>query len=826
MGVGEELSPNRSRKGTTQGNTHLKHAYSNRGTENLRGLSLVFGGSVIWNRDRFAFANMKELKLLELGDDCVEGDLGKLPQELVWLRWRNYPYECMPPNLQINHVRVLDLCGGKLVSLWDDQSQVPSKLQELNLQRCYKLQRVPDSIDRFRALQKLDFSNCLLLKTLSEEFCCLESLEVLSLKSCLNLEYLPSGFGGMRRLRDVSLRECKKLKALPESFGDFPQIEYLDMTHCTNVKIEEGSFGSISTLKQVNLLSCPKLETFPTQLTRQRSLKKLGVATVDKYSRGIADFGHNEIFIDIPENFGELSRLTEVEMGNLTRIPQSIGKLSQLVTFRLWGFANMRAIPDSIGNLSSLSSLDLWKCPQLQELPTSIGNLSRLKWLQLSNCPRLPASHFNRAGLTRLTNLISLDLSGCSDLQNINGLSSLRNLSTLNLNDCHKLTERASLDLRQCKQLRNLHLPLTDSFLTEENSVLLENLISPSSKFTFTASAIPYPTAWLDSYHFQMMSKRETMPFVSGSSGLKCSLPAATAKKCAAIIICFVSVLQLIDELNDNQLAAPPLAQLCFKLKDTKGERRRKADSTECGDFFRELRRQRPLAVARASAPSLLNLGNVHALDIANCTIRRTLYLYKTPIQEEKMELVVRKKQLFWRDDKELEHLDLSIMNTTSIPLFLTLKSIVNLYNMEVIISASSVEEAHKDELQEYQDNSHGFMECNDYWVSQSGHPSEALALFNQMQWVEVTPNSITIVSALQASAHLGALQQDMYVKCKSVEVAHQLLDRLSKRNLVSWSALIVRYAQNGHANETLTLFHEMQFITVIPNSVTIVIVL
>eukprot|EP01018_Ginkgo_biloba_P024596 Gb_22273 [translate_table: standard] len=698
----------------------------------------------------------------------------------------------MPPNLQINHVRVLDLCGGKLVSLWDDQSQVPSKLQELNLQSRYKLQRVPDSIDRFRALQKLDFSECLLLKTLSEEFCYLESLEVLSLKSCLNLEYLPSGFGRMRRLRDVSLRECKKLKALPESFGLLPQIDYLDMYNCMNVKIEEGSFGSISTLKEVNLVSCPKLETFPTQLTRQRSLKKLGVATVDEYSGGIADFGHNEIFIDIPENFGELSRLTEVEMGNLTRIPQSIGKLSQLVTFRLWGLANMRAIPDSIGNLSrlkwlilrecpqlqelptsignlsSLRKLHLRECPQLQELPTSIGNLSRLKWLQLSNCPRLPASHFNRAGLTRLTNLISLDLSGCSDLQNITGLSSLRNLSTLNVNDYHKLTERASLDLRQCKQLRNLHLALTDSFLTEENSVLLENLISPSSKFTFTASAIPYPTAWLDSYHFQMMSKRETMPFFSGSSGLKCSLPAATTKKCTAIIICFVSVLQLIDELNDNQLAAPPLAQLCFELKDSEGNsilhkgqdfphsklgesihlklfvadeyllRKKKMslnvlvdkltssvkgylkygwikiiDKGEekliqqiCGDFFRELRRQRPLAVARASAPSLLNLGNVHALDIANCTIRRTLYLYKTPIQEEKMELVVRKKQLFWRDDKELEHLDLSIMNTTSIPLFLTLKSIVNLYNMEVSISASSVEEAHKDELQEYQDNS------------------------------------------------------------------------------------------------------------------------
>eukprot|EP01018_Ginkgo_biloba_P037112 Gb_09105 [translate_table: standard] len=712
----------------------------------------------------------------------------------------------MPPNL--NHARVLDFCGGKLVSLWDDQSQVPLKLQELNLQRCYKLQRVPDSICRLRGLQKLDFSECLFLKTLSEEFCYLESLEVLSLNGCLNLECLPSGFGRMRRLqkldfshcfflktlseefcnleslevlslngclnleclpsrfgdmrslRDVSLRECKKLKALPESFGFLPQIEYLDMKHCKNVKIEEGSFGSISTLREVTLVDCPKLETFPTRLTCQRSLKKLGVATVDRDRVRTAGFGHNEILIDIPENIGDLS---QVELGILTRIPQSIGKLSHLARLDLWNLANMRVIPDSIGNLSRLSRLGLKNCPRLQELPTSIGNLSCLSQLSLWNCRRLqelPTSIGNLSCLStlelsdcprlqglptsigNLSDLSKLDLTSCSDLQNITGLSSLRNLSTLKLNDCHKLTESATLDLlQQCKHLKNLDLLLTDNFLTEENCVLLENLISPSLEFTFTASAIPYPTAWLDSYHFQMMSKRDTdtMPSVLGSRGLKCSLPAATKKKCAAIIICFVSVLQLkIDELNDNQLSAPPLAQFscsislpairrfsCSKLGDTihlkmlsarqfsihqSGEKSYvhvsmgKLSSSvkgyfKCGwfkiiekgeekliqqirsDFFRELRLQRPLAVARASAPSLLDLRNVHALDLASCTIRRTLYLYKTPIQEEKMELVLRKKQLFWRDDKELEHLDLSIMNTRSITeLFLTLKSMVNIW--------------------------------------------------------------------------------------------------------------------------------------------------
>eukprot|EP01018_Ginkgo_biloba_P019693 Gb_04892 [translate_table: standard] len=396
-----------------------------KGTESVRGLSLVFGGSVVWNQDRFgrpcawpadAFANMKELKLLELEDDCVEGDLGKLPQELLWLRWRNYPYECMPPNLRTNHARVLDFCGGKLVSLWDDQSVVPLKLQELNLQ----------------------------------------SLEVLKLDHCLKLEYLPSGFGGMRRLRYVSLRECKKLKALPESFGLLPQIEFLNMDNCKNVKIEEGSFGSISTLKHVSLINFPTLEALPTQLTRQRFLQLLHVSTVDSME----------------------NKNSDKDSGGIVRYAH-IGKRVKVY--------------------------------------------SKYRWVKII-----------REG--------------------------------------------------------------------EEN---------------------------------------------------------------------------MIQQI--------------------------------CSNFFRGLRRQQRLAVVRASGPFLVcsSLRNVHALDIANCTIRRTFYLYETPIEEEKMELVLRKKQLFWRDDKELEYLDLSIMNSTSIPLFLTLQSMVSLYKLEYIISARSVE-PYKDELQEYdyQDNS------------------------------------------------------------------------------------------------------------------------
>eukprot|EP01018_Ginkgo_biloba_P003623 Gb_16324 [translate_table: standard] len=226
-----------------------------KGTESVRGLSLVSGGTVLWDEDELgnmcawtteSFANMKDLQLLELKDDCLKGDFGKLSQKLLFLRWRNFPYDRVPVDLHMKQTRILELVGGKLASLWNDQSQLPLNLRELNMNNCHFLNRVPESMGMLTGLQKVDFSECMLLKTIPEEFCYLEALEVLNLSYCRNLKYLPLGIGGMKRLQSLDLSDCIKLKVLPESFGELPQLRWLEMQGCENVQIVEGSFGNIS----------------------------------------------------------------------------------------------------------------------------------------------------------------------------------------------------------------------------------------------------------------------------------------------------------------------------------------------------------------------------------------------------------------------------------------------------------------------------------------------------------------------------------------------------------------------------------------------------
>jgi pentatricopeptide repeat protein len=62
-----------------------------------------------------------------------------------------------------------------------------------------------------------------------------------------------------------------------------------------------------------------------------------------------------------------------------------------------------------------------------------------------------------------------------------------------------------------------------------------------------------------------------------------------------------------------------------------------------------------------------------------------------------------------------------------------------------------------------------------------------------------------------------------MYAKCGSVEYARQVFDKMLKRNVVSWTAMISGYAMHGCGKEALHLFEQMQCSDTSPNSVTFV---
>lgn len=119
--------------------------------------------------------------------------------------------------------------------------------------------------------------------------------------------------------------------------------------------------------------------------------------------------------------------------------------------------------------------------------------------------------------------------------------------------------------------------------------------------------------------------------------------------------------------------------------------------------------------------------------------------------------------------------------------------------------------------------------------LSQGNQASEAIILFNQMETEGFKPNEVTVLGALSACSHLGAVKAgdeiyryikaqkldlnlqvcnaviDMYSKCGFVGKACEVFDRISYRNnVVTWNTMIMAFAMHGDGFKALELFEKM----------------
>ncbi|XP_057864380.2 pentatricopeptide repeat-containing protein At2g33680 [Cryptomeria japonica] len=132
----------------------------------------------------------------------------------------------------------------------------------------------------------------------------------------------------------------------------------------------------------------------------------------------------------------------------------------------------------------------------------------------------------------------------------------------------------------------------------------------------------------------------------------------------------------------------------------------------------------------------------------------------------------------------------------------------------------------------------------------QHEYNDKALKVLVQMQGADVKPNGFTFSSVLRACAGLAALEEgkqihaviskvgfgldvfigsslvDMYAKCRQVDDAQQMFDKMPQRSGVSWNALLAGYAHSGYGVQVLKLFCHMQEERMKPTEFTFSIVL
>jgi pentatricopeptide repeat protein len=128
---------------------------------------------------------------------------------------------------------------------------------------------------------------------------------------------------------------------------------------------------------------------------------------------------------------------------------------------------------------------------------------------------------------------------------------------------------------------------------------------------------------------------------------------------------------------------------------------------------------------------------------------------------------------------------------------------------------------------------------------AQGGQPEEAMRLFEGMVAAEARLDAVVMVSLLLACGQLGWQRHgrsvhaccvrrlsgmplslgnalvDTYVKCGELAYAGRVFSVMPKRDVISWSALIVGHGLNGSSEVALRLFDEMVAGGVEQNSVT-----
>ncbi|XP_026664771.2 pentatricopeptide repeat-containing protein At4g13650 [Phoenix dactylifera] len=126
----------------------------------------------------------------------------------------------------------------------------------------------------------------------------------------------------------------------------------------------------------------------------------------------------------------------------------------------------------------------------------------------------------------------------------------------------------------------------------------------------------------------------------------------------------------------------------------------------------------------------------------------------------------------------------------------------------------------------------------------QMGNLRKSFDLFYQMQVEGVQPNQYTYPSILRTCTYVGALDLgeqihtltiktgfelnvyvssvliDMYSKCGQLKSARAILERLTEKDVVSWTAMIAGYAQHELYVEALRTFEEMQIHGIRPDNI------
>ncbi|KAH1247652.1 TMV resistance protein N [Glycine max] len=331
-----------------------------------------------------ALSTMSSLKLLYLGylnfDFKINfsGTLAKLSNELGYLIWKKYPFECLPPSFEPDKLVQLFLVDSNIKQFWEDIKPLPN-LRRLDLSGSKNLIKIPYIGDALY-LESLNLEGCIQLEEIGLSVILSRKLTSLYLKDCKSLIKLPQ-FGEDLILENIDLEGCQKLRHIDPSIGLLKKLYNLNLKNCKNL------------LKYLNLKNCKNLVSLPNSILGLNSLQYL-------YLYGCSKLYNTELLyelrdaeqlkkIDIdgaPIHFQSTSSYSRQHQKSVSCLMPSSPIFPCMRILDL-SFCNLVEIPDAIGIMSCLASLDL-SGNNFATLP-NLKKLSKLVCLKLQHCKQL-----------------------------------------------------------------------------------------------------------------------------------------------------------------------------------------------------------------------------------------------------------------------------------------------------------------------------------------------------------------------------------------------------------------------------------------------------
>ncbi|KAK0601780.1 hypothetical protein LWI29_027335 [Acer saccharum] len=376
-----------------------------------------------------------------------------------------------------NNITSLDLSGTAIKELHHSIARL-NGLKELFLRRCENLETLPSGI-HFESLISLDLSDCnnltkfqqisgnnitsldlsgTAIKELHHSIACLNGLKELFLRRCKNLETLPSGIH-FESLTSLDLSNCNNLERIWEGRTEAPKLRRLNLSGCTRVTEIQGLSKS-PLLESINLKDCSSLLDFPQLAQHLKNLCYLNRSGCNSLRSFPSDI-----------HFESLTSLDLSNCNNLTKFGSQISG-NNITRLDLSGTA-IKELHHSISHLNGLKELFLRRCENLEMFPSGI-HFESLTSLDLNNCNNLKRLW---EGCTEAPKLRRLNLSGCTRVTEIQGLSKSPLLESIDLEDCRSLLDFPQL-AQHLKNLRYLYRSGCNSLRSFPSDIHFESLTS------------------------------------------------------------------------------------------------------------------------------------------------------------------------------------------------------------------------------------------------------------------------------------------------------------------------------------------------------------